>query len=598
MGDRQAIENAPDWLVDRLATAPKTANLLEFTDAEPPQPTLPRERAIEIRSALTQIDPACSRQDWITVGMAIHDLSRGSREGLELWLDWSRSAAGRKTPNGNTAFQGDRHCCEQWDSFGQRAKSAENGYEPITILSLWNLAWRSNPNWTWPFDGGSTISPTHSEWIATPSAPSHLVDPLGKWSSPISELWLERLDWTQPPPPQHFLLRQPLPISTSATTPTLAAGEPFSPGFLELGECALIAADGGVGKTWLAIELALAVATKQRWLGHFPVDPDAPRGACLLLGESKPEGAWRRLRRVADQLALSAGEVDQAMSHTRVLSLHGHPLTLAREDRERGLIVPSGDMNELSSLLYSEPPDGGWGLIVIDTMARFAPNGVETDNGLATGFVQQMERLTQVPGNPSVLVTAHASKTAVDQGRANVRGVTGIRNGFRWAATLTKKADGLVQFVHDKGNEVHLAPELCLVRTACGSLRVETDAEANDRQAAVESKRVRKAAARDEQSAQRDAEVQTRILIVMAEFGMSIASKDAVAVKAGRQAHRCRPVVDALVADGLMTSKPYQITKVGIEAAAQTGQWSQPDGMSWSVDSGWIPINAADDPAA
>jgi hypothetical protein len=49
---------------------------------------------IRAQAALPFI-PADDRQTWITVGMALHDATRGSGEGYRIWEDWSRTSPGK-----------------------------------------------------------------------------------------------------------------------------------------------------------------------------------------------------------------------------------------------------------------------------------------------------------------------------------------------------------------------------------------------------------------------------------------------------------------------------------------------------------------------
>ncbi len=60
----------------------------------------------EVQRALSAIDPDCSRDQWIQVGMALHHA--GGEEGLAVWNEWS--ARGQKYP-------GERAIAQQWRAF-------------------------------------------------------------------------------------------------------------------------------------------------------------------------------------------------------------------------------------------------------------------------------------------------------------------------------------------------------------------------------------------------------------------------------------------------------------------------------------------------
>ena len=75
------LGEAPQWVVDTLTPTapPKPRRRLSFT---PPE-------LAEVRSALYALSPDCSREEWIKMGMAVHDATGGSGAGLDLWDAWS-----------------------------------------------------------------------------------------------------------------------------------------------------------------------------------------------------------------------------------------------------------------------------------------------------------------------------------------------------------------------------------------------------------------------------------------------------------------------------------------------------------------------------
>ncbi len=67
-------------------------------------------------------------------------------------------------------------------------------------------------------------------------------------------------------PPERFLLTQ-LPRQGAETE---------APGVMPEGDVCMLIGEGGVGKTWLAIQLALSVATGKAWFGAFHVPNPGP----------------------------------------------------------------------------------------------------------------------------------------------------------------------------------------------------------------------------------------------------------------------------------------------------------------------------------
>ncbi|HMR75388.1 MAG TPA: AAA family ATPase, partial [Polyangiaceae bacterium] len=140
-------------------------------------------------------------------------------------------------------------------------------------------------------------------------------------------------------------------------------------------------------------------------------------------------------------------------------------------------------LEALRDRLSREAGEEGWSLIVIDPQARFAGVEVETNNALATRFVQECEALSTAPGNPTVLVLAHSSKFARRQGQADSRGVTALTDGFRWHATLTAAGKDRAKLAIEKNNYGRPSDPIYLVRSSakCGLLFVETDADREKR---------------------------------------------------------------------------------------------------------------------
>lgn len=100
----------------------------EFGVSTGPQGLTPR-----LLSALAHID-ATERTPWRAIGMALHYETGGSQEGLQAWIDWSRTAPGK--------FE-EGTCEREWDSFDN---SKEEG-DRVTAGSIFHLA--KEAGWIW-----------------------------------------------------------------------------------------------------------------------------------------------------------------------------------------------------------------------------------------------------------------------------------------------------------------------------------------------------------------------------------------------------------------------------------------------------------------
>jgi RecA-family ATPase len=252
-------------------------------------------------------------------------------------------------------------------------------------------------------------------------------------------------------------------------------------GVLPRGKTGLLTSAGGAGKTYLVSQLAIAVATGGFWLETFCVLK--PGHVLLALAEEELEEAQRRIWRAANAADLSAAQRAEAAQRIDLLPLHGVSAALT-SSTPAGAIIETAVAAELRTRLEQRGVE--WALVVLDPLSRWAGGGIEGDNEGATRFVQVIETLTSVPGRPSVLVAHHSSKISTREGSSDARGVSAIRDGFRWQAAIDVVEDehggrGL-RFRNKKSNYSVEFPELTLVRNTEsgteGTLRLASAAEA------------------------------------------------------------------------------------------------------------------------
>lgn len=146
--------------------------------------------------------------------------------------------------------------------------------------------------------------------------------------------------------------------------------EPLIEGLLRRGETMNIIAASKAGKSWMVLDLALAVATGRPWLNRFRTH----RGGVLLIdNELHPETSAHRIPRVARARAIDTGELVHSDLH--VANLRGSLQSI------RGLHP---------KLMKIEP--GRFRLIVLDAWYRFLPADTnENDNGAIAGLYNLLD---------------------------------------------------------------------------------------------------------------------------------------------------------------------------------------------------------------
>lgn len=277
-------------------------------------------------------------------------------------------------------------------------------------------------------------------------------------------------------------------------------------GVLPLAKVGILASMGGVGKSTALVDLAVSVAIGWPWMEAF--DVEAPGAVLLVLAEDDEAEAHRKIHyaihRAAAHVdarlgarggapsnlptgAAASGERARVFAGTRirVAALAGtHPALTLDDD-----VTPSAWHTAIAAQL-AEPPPGGadrWALVILDPLSRFATPDAEKDNVSATRFIELAEAFAVRAADdergtgPAVLLAHHTGKESRKEGEkvdANaIRGVGGLHDAVRWAATLTPwdrvdPIDGkplppsLLTFKQVKGNLGPPLPALTLARRA------------------------------------------------------------------------------------------------------------------------------------
>lgn len=106
------VATAPAWLIEEVRKViPDSAPAAHLWKMVPERPAGERERVV---SALAHVSPALSYDEWIRVGMALHDHDPGVG-GFSLWRDWSAQDQDN--------YPGEGKLLTHWKSFGTGAVS-------------------------------------------------------------------------------------------------------------------------------------------------------------------------------------------------------------------------------------------------------------------------------------------------------------------------------------------------------------------------------------------------------------------------------------------------------------------------------------------
>jgi hypothetical protein len=243
-------------------------------------------------------------------------------------------------------------------------------------------------------------------------------------------------------------------------------------GALPRGKVALLVSPGGVGKTALLCQLALAVATGRDWLDTFAVRGGAQR-VVLALGEEDKDEIKLRLWNAADALGIRADAelMRRVRANLRILPLYGQDAKLLASGAPAPGSVSSSTVS--NSTAAPSATAGQWmkefaasgelALIIFDPLSRFIA-GDENDNTNATNHITILEQFTKLPGKPTVLCAHHTNKGALNGDKApsqgDARGASGLVDGPRWVAVLSKRdaLDGQARAVFSLQKTNYTAP--------------------------------------------------------------------------------------------------------------------------------------------
>lgn len=273
--------------------------------------------------------------------------------------------------------------------------------------------------------------------------------------------WLSGGDWIAAEPPERAYLLHDAPSEHDRHR---FGSDALGRGMLPRGKVGILAAPGGVGKTYALCGLALSVATGAPWLGWFPVSPHVSGRVALVLGEEDAGEIQRRLRAQAEVMRIDVQREALHLRGVHALPGAGLSLALVETDPLTRRSSPTERARELLAYLEREADRAGlgWDAVILDPLSRFAGADAETDNAAATRLVEQLERFAKLPGGPTVIAAHHVRKRGDDTdtdptlrkptSSAGVRGSSALVDGARWVARMEPGPGPLVTFAVTKSN--------------------------------------------------------------------------------------------------------------------------------------------------
>jgi hypothetical protein len=243
-----------------------------------------------------------------------------------------------------------------------------------------------------------------------------------------------------------------------------------APGVIELGTAGFLVGEGGIGKGFAALDLALAVAASGPggnvpWLGAGGLHVNEPGHVLFLTAEDRERHIRRRLFDLAAARRLSDEARARALRRLHVVCTKDRPelRTMRLQDDEGPASLAAirlrAELRAAANARLEEQggdptkTDGSvpWRLIIIDTLSRTAAADAETDPHIASRYTAILESLTDCNPEgcqPATVIAIH--HTGKGKGRSDgaraARGSSALTDDARWVGVLTYPDD---HYKHD-----------------------------------------------------------------------------------------------------------------------------------------------------
>ena len=327
-GDWQNLPELPATLQEawEALLAPPTPS--SPTAPAPSASPAPSAALAELRALLANHDPNADRDQWIRVGAALHYETQGAMEGLALWDEWSRASE---------KYKGFEDLEKDWRSFRlDKANTITAGF-----LRQGDVATVDE------FDDVTSWIDEDDPWEAVAKerrskfAPVHVAEVAKR-------------------PPPTWLIKELLPEADLV----MLYGEP------------------GAGKSFLALDMAFAIATGHEW-GEM----ETAFGAVVWIAAEAAGSIRLRAQAYARQHGM---ELENAN-----LWVMDHPISLMSEE----------DAEALGEALVEKAPK----LIIIDTLAA-ASGGANENSGEDMNKVLANCRKLHATTGATVMLVHHSGK--------------------------------------------------------------------------------------------------------------------------------------------------------------------------------------------
>lgn len=184
--------------------------------------------------------------------------------------------------------------------------------------------------------------------------------------------------------------------------------------------------EGGIGKSWILLEIAFCVAFGFAFLRPERKGQRTTHKVAYFNGEDSTEMVQRRLRKLMNKYRTVEGD-----------NIKIYPMEARGNKRFTSPDIVENYLKEIPV---------GTDLVVIDPISQFLMDDAEERNSTMGLFIDYMTTIRASLGpDATVLLSHHMNKQAATSGSGeaqSARGASAFTDGIRWAATMTPYREG------------------------------------------------------------------------------------------------------------------------------------------------------------
>ena len=230
---------------------------------------------------------------------------------------------------------------------------------------------------------------------------------------------------------------------------------------LPVGKLGVLSAEGGTGKSYLALELAISVAMGHEIIQGFT--PTEPGGVLCLFAEDDDHVVSHRLRSIADGLSINDSTISGLLRSRRLQFINGQSAPILSFDAFGGITRTAAFV-----AIHDQVRRDKYRLVVVDPLVAWAGIPNENDNAAMQAVASALIDIAGA-SDGAVLALHHANKQAGrarDLSQGASRGASSLLCAARWVAAMQTLDERTAEDYGVPESEAHLYAEVLISKNS------------------------------------------------------------------------------------------------------------------------------------